>query len=79
MHELGIAVEIAEMAEKEAARTGGAKLSAVHVRIGALAGVVKDALAFAWQSVSDARLEMEDADGRELELTALEVEDDADR
>jgi hydrogenase nickel incorporation protein HypA/HybF len=76
MHELGIAVEIAEMAAESA---GKQRVRGVFVRVGALSGVVKEALLFAWPSVSDARLEVEDADGRELELTALEVEDDADR
>jgi hydrogenase nickel incorporation protein HypA/HybF len=76
MHELGIAVNIAEMAAEEASRAGAARVAAVHVRVGALSGVVKEALEFAWPSVSEWRLEIEDAPGRELELTALEVEDD---
>jgi hydrogenase nickel incorporation protein HypA/HybF len=76
MHEVGIAVDIAELAAEEAARAGAKKVAAVHVRVGALSGVVKEALLFAWPSVSEARLEVEDAEGRELELTALEVEDD---
>jgi hypothetical protein len=49
---------------------------AVYVRVLAIAGVVREALLFAWPSISEARLEVEDADGRELELTALEVDDD---
>ena len=76
MHELSIAVEIAELAAEEAARAGAANIAAVHVRIGALSGVVKDSLIFAWPSVSTLRLEIEDAAGRELELIALEVDDD---
>jgi hydrogenase nickel incorporation protein HypA/HybF len=78
MHELGIAVDIAELAAEEAARSGLKKVEAVHVRIGALSGVVKDSLLFAWPSVSKWRLEIEDAPGRELELIALEVDDDDD-
>ena len=77
MHELGIAVDIAELATEEAARAGATNVSAVHVRLGALSGVVKDSLLFAWPSVSTWRLEIEDAPGRELELIALDVEDDA--
>jgi hydrogenase nickel incorporation protein HypA/HybF len=78
MHELGIAVDIAELAAEEAARAGAWKVEAVHVRVGALSGVVKDSLLFAWPSVSPWRLEIEDAPGRELELIALEVDDDLD-
>jgi hypothetical protein len=48
----------------------------VHVRVGALSGVVREALEFAWPSVSEWRLEIEGTAGRELELTALEVDDD---
>jgi hydrogenase nickel incorporation protein HypA/HybF len=76
MHELGIAVEIAELAVEEAARAGAKNVQAVHVRVGALSGVVKDSLLFAWPSVSEWRLKIEDAPGRELELIALEVDDD---
>src|ERR1700723_3851253 len=44
MHELSIAMSIVEMAEEEAAQRGGARVNAVHLKLGALAGVVKDAL-----------------------------------
>jgi hydrogenase nickel incorporation protein HypA/HybF len=43
MHELSIAMSIVEMAEEEAEQRG-AQLSAVHLKLGALAGVVKGAL-----------------------------------
>ncbi|MGA3194084.1 MAG: hydrogenase maturation nickel metallochaperone HypA [Terriglobales bacterium] len=43
MHELSIAMSIVEMAEEEAARQGG-HVSAVHLKLGALSGVVKEAL-----------------------------------
>jgi hydrogenase nickel incorporation protein HypA/HybF len=43
MHELSIAMSIVEMAEEEAQRHGG-QVSAVHLKLGALSGVVKDAL-----------------------------------
>ena len=43
MHELSIAMSIVEMAEEEAERHGG-KVSAVHLKLGALSGVVKAAL-----------------------------------
>jgi hydrogenase nickel incorporation protein HypA/HybF len=44
MHELSIAMSIVEMAEEEASQRGGALVSAVHLKVGALAGVVRDAL-----------------------------------
>jgi hydrogenase nickel incorporation protein HypA/HybF len=43
MHELSIAMSIVEMAEEEAQRHGG-HVSAVHLKLGALSGVVKEAL-----------------------------------
>lgn len=51
MHELSIAVTLIEIAEGEAARIGG-KVTALHVQIGALAGVVKDALLFSYDVAS---------------------------
>ena len=48
MHELSIALSIVEIASEEAERHDAARVEAVHVKIGALAGVVKDALLFSW-------------------------------
>ena len=44
MHELSIAMSIVEMAEEESERRGGARVSVVHLKLGALSGVVKEAL-----------------------------------
>lgn len=44
MHELSIAVSIVEMAEEESDQRGGARVNAVHLKLGMLAGIVKDAL-----------------------------------
>ena|ERR1700722_2808350 len=44
MHELSIAMSIVEMAEEESEQRGGARVNAVHLKLGALAGVVKEAL-----------------------------------
>lgn len=44
MHELSIAMSIVELAEEESERRGGLQITAVHLRLGNLAGVVKDAL-----------------------------------
>jgi hydrogenase nickel incorporation protein HypA/HybF len=44
MHELSIAMSIVEMAQEEAMQRGGVQVNAIHLKLGALAGVVKDAL-----------------------------------
>jgi hydrogenase nickel incorporation protein HypA/HybF len=43
MHELSIALGIVDFAQEEAARLGG-KVTAVHLRLGRLSGVVSEAL-----------------------------------
>jgi|SRR5579863_9382876 len=44
MHELSIAMSIVELAQEESERRGGAQITAVHLKLGALSGVVKEAL-----------------------------------
>jgi hydrogenase nickel incorporation protein HypA/HybF len=44
MHELSIAMSIVEFAQEEAERRGAARVTAVHLRLGAFSGVVKQAL-----------------------------------
>jgi hydrogenase nickel incorporation protein HypA/HybF len=44
MHELSIAMSIVDLAQEEAERRGGVQIKAVHLRLGLLSGVVKDAL-----------------------------------
>ena len=48
MHELSIAMGIVDAALDEA-RQRGVQVSAVHLRLGALSGVVKDALLFSYE------------------------------
>jgi hydrogenase nickel incorporation protein HypA/HybF len=48
MHELSIAMGIVDAALEESARRG-VQVTAVHLRLGALSGVVKDALLFSWE------------------------------
>jgi hydrogenase nickel incorporation protein HypA/HybF len=43
MHELSIAMSIVELAQEEIEQRGG-RISAVHLKLGALSGVVKEAL-----------------------------------
>lgn len=52
MHEVGIAASILESVEAEARRRPEATFSAVGVRIGELANVDKDALAFAFEALT---------------------------
>ena len=52
------------MATEESEKRGGAKVDAVHLKLGKLSGVVKDALLFSWEiacqgtTLEDSRLEI---------------------
>jgi len=65
MHELSIAMGIVDAAVEEA-KQRGAHVTGVHLRLGALSGVVKDALLFSWDvacqdtMIEGARLLIED-------------------
>src|SRR5579862_707322 len=48
MHELSIAISIVEMAEEEAARRGDVHVDAIHLRLGLLSGVAREALLFSF-------------------------------
>ncbi len=48
MHELSIALSIVEAAQDEAVRHGGAQVSVVHLKLGLLSGVAKEALLFSY-------------------------------
>jgi hydrogenase nickel incorporation protein HypA/HybF len=54
MHELSIAMSIVEMAQEEAERHGSARVQAVHLRLGLLSGVVKQALLTSYQMACQA-------------------------
>jgi hydrogenase nickel incorporation protein HypA/HybF len=57
MHELSIALSLVDLAEEEAGRQGG-RVCAVHLRLGALAGVVKEALLSSYEmACADTALE----------------------
>jgi len=51
MHEVSIALSLVEGVGERAVQCGAKHIDAVHVRIGAMAGVVKDSLLFAWDLV----------------------------
>lgn len=66
MHELSIAMSMVEMAAEEAARRGGVQVCAIHLKLGPLSGVVRDALLFSYEvacqgtSLEGSRLVIED-------------------
>jgi hydrogenase nickel incorporation protein HypA/HybF len=79
MHELSVALSLVDIATEEGGRLGG-RVCAVHVKIGQLAGVAKEALAFSYDiacqdtPIAGSRLVIVESEGRELELVALEIE-----
>jgi hydrogenase nickel incorporation protein HypA/HybF len=66
MHELSIAVSLVDIAAREATEAGSEKVSKVRLRIGALSGVVRDALEFSFDIA---------AGGTIVEGAALEIEE----
>jgi hydrogenase nickel incorporation protein HypA/HybF len=68
-----------DIACEEAERQGDARVDAVHLDLGELSGVVKDALLFSWDlacegsCIAGARLEIRDMPGREMQVAAIEV------
>lgn len=48
MHELSIAIGLVELACEEASRQGNVRVEALHLRLGPLAGVVREALLFSF-------------------------------
>ncbi|CAN5630107.1 hydrogenase maturation nickel metallochaperone HypA [soil metagenome] len=66
MHELSIALSIIEGASQEALSRGAAQVHAVHLKLGALSGVVKDALLFSYGLACE---------GTALEGSKLVIED----
>jgi len=49
MHELSIAMSMVEMATEESQRLGAERVTALHLKVGLLSGVVKDALIFSYE------------------------------
>ena len=66
MHELSIALNLIDLAAERAQRLGDAKVVAVHLKLGQLAGVVQEALLSAFEqarqgsALSEARFVIED-------------------
>lgn len=67
MHELGLTQSLIEIAERTAQANGGQRVISVTVEIGALAGVVPDAIEFCFAACSKGTL----LDGCRLQLIAI--------
>jgi hydrogenase nickel incorporation protein HypA/HybF len=70
MHELSIAVSIVDMATEEAAARGYREVHAVHLRLGPLSGVVKEALLASYEMASAST----SLEGSELLIEEVPVE-----
>ena len=66
MHELSIALSIIEGVEEELGRRPGSQVAAVHLKLGPLSGVVKDALLFSYELACE---------GSTLHGSKLEIEE----
>jgi hydrogenase nickel incorporation protein HypA/HybF len=66
MHELGLAIDLVDVASETLSRLGPVKVKAVRLRLGPLAGVVKEALLFSFEAA---------ATGTRLEGARLRIED----
>ncbi len=56
MHELSVALSIIEGVEQELTRHAGARVAGVHLRLGPLSGVAKDALLFSYELACEGTL-----------------------
>jgi hydrogenase nickel incorporation protein HypA/HybF len=81
MHELSIAMSLMDAIIEELPILGDVTVVAAHVRVGALSGVVPEALSFAFEVATDGSplagtsISIERSAGSELELLRLEVLD----
>lgn len=79
MHELSIAMSIIDGASEEAKRHPGASVKAVHLRLGRLSGVYRDALLFSYRiaaegtPVEGSELLIEEVGGRDMTITGIEI------
>lgn len=67
MHEMSIAIRIVELAEAEARIAGARRINRVEVEVGALAGVMAEALRFCFEAACRGTL----AEGAELEMVEI--------
>jgi hydrogenase nickel incorporation protein HypA/HybF len=67
MHELSIAMSILDVVEEECARRGEGRVAAIHLKLGALSGVVKESLLSAFE------LAREETDMKDCDLLIEEI------
>jgi len=70
MHEMSIAMNIVDIAVQTARQNGAKKINAITVEIGALAGVVPEALEFCFEAATRDTM----AQGSKLEVIYLKAE-----
>lgn len=69
MHELSIAVNIVEICSEEASKSGADKVTGVEVEVGAVSGIIPEALEFSWDVATKGSL-VEGADLRIIKIRA---------
>jgi len=80
MHELSIALNIVEIASEELVRHGGERIRAIHIQLGPLSCVAKEALLFSFSlacegtAAEGSRLVIEDTQGQDLDIVRMEIE-----
>jgi hydrogenase nickel incorporation protein HypA/HybF len=80
VHELSIALSIVDIASEEAEKHHAARVHATHLKLGPLAGVVKEALLSAYELACEgtplegSQLVIDEVPGNVLEIAALELE-----
>ncbi|MEO8217474.1 MAG: hydrogenase maturation nickel metallochaperone HypA [Acidobacteriota bacterium] len=79
MHELSIALSIVDGVSEELQKRGEPVLHAVHLRLGCLSGVVKDALLFCYEQACDgtalagSKLIVDEDGSEDMEITGMEI------
>jgi hydrogenase nickel incorporation protein HypA/HybF len=80
MHELSIATSIVEIATEKVAEHRGERVVAIHIRLGPLAGVAREALLFSFGLACDgtpaegSALVIEHGEGCDLDVIRMEIE-----
>lgn len=69
VHELSIAHDLVSIADEAARKAGATRVTRVHLRLGALSGVVADSLQFGYGMATQGTL----LDGSELEIHELPI------
>ena len=80
MHELSIALNILDIANEELVRHGGERIRAIHIQLGPLSGIAKEALLFSFglacegTAAEGSHLVIEETQGQDLDIVRMEIE-----